>query len=74
MTVKEAIEFLTKKVPGRIVTGYWLDGEDYILNTKTIKSMQGCIAPGQFVVTKNGEVYGTNPMQHNLDPDKMRRI
>ncbi len=74
MTVKEAVAILTQKYPGRIVLGYWEDGDDYIFNTKPIKAIRGLAAPGQFVVTKNGEVYGTNPMRHNLDPTAMKKI
>ena len=36
MTVKEAVAILTKKYPGRVVLGYWEDGDDYIFNTKPI--------------------------------------
>ena len=52
MTVKEAVAILTKKYPGRVVLGYWEDGDDYIFNTKPIKAIRGLAAPGQFVATK----------------------
>lgn len=75
MTVKEAAAILTKKEPGRIILGYWEDGDDYIFNTKhVIKAMRKLAAPAQFVVTKDGEVYGTHLWRHNLDPKAMKKI
>lgn len=75
MTVKEAAAILTKEEPGRIILGYWDEGDNYIFNTKhVLKAMHKLTAPAQFVVTKDGEVYGTNPMRHNLDPKAMKKI
>ena len=31
MTLVEATIILTNKYPGRVVTGYWVQGKDYIL-------------------------------------------
>lgn len=74
MTLLEATNILAKKYPGRVVTGYWVNGKDYILNTKLLSALQGVTAPGQFVVTEDGNVYGTNPVRSNLDISDMKTI
>lgn len=74
MTLLEAINILANKYPGRVVTGYWVNGKDYILNTKLLRALQGVAAPGQFVVTEDGNVYGTNPVRSNLDISDMKTI
>lgn len=74
MTVKQAAMLVVQTFPGRYVTGYWVEGDNYIFNTKSLKAMRGDVAPSQFVVTKSGEIYATNPFRYNLDPKKMRKI
>lgn len=74
MTLVEAINILANKYPGRVVTGYWVKGKDYILNTKPLHALKGMTEPGQFVVTEEGKVYGTNPVRSNLDISDMKTI
>lgn len=74
MTLMEAADLLARRYPGRKVTGYWKRENGYVLNTKPIKAMQCLTTPDQFVVTSNGEVYGTNPYREGLDPLDMIKV
>lgn len=74
MTIEEAANAVVKKFPGRIVTGYWIFGQDYVFNTRPFAAYKGITAPAQFVVTSTGEIYGTNPMRYDLDPAKMKKM
>lgn len=73
MKLIDAITLFMKKNPGRVVTGYWEQDDGYILNTKSLGALKKLTAPGQFVVTDNGEIYGTNPINSNLDVSKMKK-
>jgi hypothetical protein len=35
---------------------------------------EGLSAPAQYVVTKDGKVYGTNPIRSNLNISKMKKL
>lgn len=74
MDVKKAIKLLAEKYPGRIPIGYWIKGDEYIINTKPLNALKGLTAPSQFVVTQNGEVYGANPMKYDLTIESMTKI
>lgn len=74
MTLVKAIEAFARNVPGRIPTGYWEQNGQFIFNTKAAPMTQNMAAPAQYVVTNTGEVYGTNPIQSNLDPSKMKKF
>lgn len=74
MTLYSALNRLLKKVPNRIPTGYWEQDGQYIFNTKPTPMNEGMAMPAQYVVTAAGEVYGTNPIQSNLDVSKMKRL
>lgn len=74
MTLKKAIDLLVEKFPGYIPVGYWVKGDVYVINTKPIKVFRDRTAPSQFVVTQNGEVYGTNPMIYDLSVKDMIKI
>ena len=74
MDIKNAIELLSQKYPGRIPIGYWLKDDNIIFNTRPIKVIQGLTAPSQFAVTSNGDVYGINPIMFDLSLDTMRKI
>lgn len=74
MSLYEALTLLIKNVSGRIPIGYWERNGEYIFNTKAAPMTEGLAAPAQYVVTKSGEVYGTNPIQSNIDPAKMKKL
>lgn len=74
MTLAKALEIFSKNVPGRLPIGYWERNGEYIFHTKGTKADEGMAVPAQFVVTKNGEVYGTNPVQSNLNISDMKKI
>ena len=74
MTLVKALELFAKNVSGRIPTGYWEQDGKIIFNTKPAPMNANLAAPAQYVVTKSGEVYGTNPIQSNLDPSKMKKL
>lgn len=74
MTLQKAIEIFVKKYPGRLVSGYWEKDGGFIFNTRKTALNEGLTEPGQFVVTEDGKVYGTNPLRVNLDPKKMKKI
>lgn len=74
MTVQEAKAKLTAKYPDRLPVGYWTISDGFVFNTKPIGVAKFLTAPGQYVVTNNGEVYGTNPMRHDCDPAKMKKL
>lgn len=74
MDVNKAVELVLSKFPGRIPTGYWVRDDVYIINTKPIKMMHGITAPSQFVVTKDEEVYGVNPMTYKLSINDMKKL
>lgn len=74
MTLLDAIKALVKIYPGIVVTGYWVRNEGYIFNTKINPAFSEMAAPGQFVVTQDGNVYGTNPIRSNLDLADMKKI
>ena len=74
MDVNKAVELVLAKFPGRIPIGYWKRDDVYVINTKPIKMMRGITAPSQFAVTKDGEVYGVNPMTYNLSINDMKKL
>lgn len=74
MTVKEAMILFSKKVKGRKVVGYWVKENGYVLNTKLVPSIDGISEPGQFMVTHDGKVYGTNPMTDDLDQRDYKKL
>lgn len=74
MTIQEAMQMLTKKVPGFIPIGYWMKSDGYIFKTKPIKIYRNLQAPLCYVVRTDGVVYGTNPMHDDLNPSTMKKI
>lgn len=74
MTIERAIELLIEKQPGYIPVGYWIRGDEIVIQTKPIKSLRGLTSPWQFAVTPKGEVYGTNPVRHNLDKKDLIKL
>ena len=74
MDVNKAVKLVLSKFPGRIPTGYWVHNDIYIINTKPIKMIRGVTAPSQFAVTKDGEVYGVNPMTYKLSISNMKKL
>ena len=74
MDLKTALSIFGDKVQGRIPVGYWEQDGQFIFNTKPVPAMADIVAPAQYVVTKNGDVYGTNPMQAKLDIAKMKKL
>ena len=63
MTVKEAIVIFAKQFPDKAVVGYW---------DQSITA--GLTAPAQYLVTDDGQIYGTNPMRSNLSPVDMKKL
>ena len=43
-----------------------------VLNTQSITA--GLTAPAQYLVTDDGQIYGTNPMRSNLSPVDMKKL
>lgn len=74
MDLATALNIFAKNVSGRIPIGYWEQDGQYIFNTKTVSAMDGLVAPAQYVVTNDGKVYGTNPIQSKLDISKMKKL
>jgi hypothetical protein len=74
MDLKTALITFGENVHGRIPTGYWEQDGQIIFNTKTASAIGNLAAPAQYVVTKDGKVYGTNPLQFNLDPAKLKKL
>lgn len=74
MDLTTALNLFAKNVKGRIPIGYWEFDDRYVFNTKPVAAMANLMAPGQYVVTKDGKVYGTNPMQSKLDMSKMKKL
>ncbi len=72
MTFEEALKKVKNEFPDRQFVGYWYDDGDYIFQSKVVP---GEITMAQFVVEKNGRVYGTNPLYHSvIDLKTMRRV
>ncbi len=77
MTVEEAIKFYLKRGFTRFPVGYWIDGENIILNTKRLgeNPYDPLIEPGQFIVEPNGNVTATNPIYTPaIAQKKMKRL
>ena len=74
MNLTKALELFAKNVSGRIPTGYWEQNGQYIFNTKAAPFAESLATPAQYVVTASGDVYGTNPIQSNLDISKMKKL
>lgn len=72
MTVKEAIVIFAKQFPDKAVVGYWGKPNGIVLNTQSITA--GLTAPAQYLVTDDGQIYGTNPMRSNLSPVDMKKL
>lgn len=72
MTVKEAIVIFAKQFPDKAVVGYWDKPNGIVLNTQSITA--GLTAPAQYLVTDDGQIYGTNPMRSNLSPGDMKKL
>lgn len=73
MSIREAIKLFTKQVSGRRVIGYWKKSNGFVLNTREAISSENP-DPGQFMVTFDGNVYGTNPVLSDLDDADYIRI
>lgn len=71
MTINNALRIFVTKYPGQIPIGYWEQDGNIIINTKNIDNFAGS---AQFVITPDGEVYGTTPVQFNLSLDTMKKI
>lgn len=74
MTLAEALKLFSEAVPGRLPIGYWERDGGYIFNTKGTNLDAGMPVPAQYVVTKDGKVYGTNPARSNLNISDMKKI
>ena len=74
MNIKEAVELLIKKYPGRVPKGYWIKGDEIIIQTKPLPVFKKIPTPYMFAVTKDGQVYGGTPMYFNVDPKLMKKI
>lgn len=72
MKITDAMTIFNKKFPNRKVIGYWTKPNGYVLNTEN--EFSNIVEPGQFLVTNDGHVYGTNPIVSDLDPSAMRRL
>lgn len=73
MTLENAINEFKKEYGERKITGYWENGDSYILNTLP---MYGEDIPEvcQFRITKDG-IYPTNPVRDPIIMDKpMRKV
>ena len=74
MDIREAIKLFQSKYPDFLVTGYWKKPNGLVLNAKACQARRGATEPGQFVVTNDGKVYGTNPFCSDLNPTDMIKI
>ena len=74
MDLKTALSKFVENVPDRIPTGYWEQDGQIIFNTKTASAIANLAAPAQYVVTEDGKVYGTNPLQSDLNPAKLKKL
>ena len=74
MDLKTALSTLVENVQGRIPTGYWEQDGQFIFNTKAVSDLTNLAAPAQYVVTEDGRVYGTNPLQSRLDPARLKKL
>lgn len=73
MSLNDAVKIFKDKYPGYRIVGYWVKKEGYIFNVKSFAMFKGLDAPGQFVVTRDGDIYGTNPMTSNLSIEDMKK-
>ena len=51
---------------------YWDKPNGIVLNTQSITAE--LTAPAQYLVTDDGQIYGTNPMRSNLSPGDMKKL
>lgn len=65
MTSKQAIDTFKKKYPDKKPIGYWIDGENVILNIAPSLG-RGCSEVCQYIVFENGEIQATNPMRSEV--------
>lgn len=72
MSVNDAAAILKKQFPGRVITGYWVKDNGYVFNTRAM--VPGEAAPGQYLVTTDGKIYGTNPVRSALNPSEMKKF
>ena len=73
MMIKDAIRVFSKAFPNKKVIGYWRKPNGYVLNTEPSFDSDRP-EPAQFMVTKDNEVYGTNPIASDLDPESMIQL
>ena len=71
MTIQDAIKMLNSKISGKKVIGYWLVENGIVLNVEPRKNIP---EPAQFMVTNDGNVYATNPMNTDFDRYQYVRI
>lgn len=74
MNPNEAAKLVVKKYPGRIPTGYWIRGDAVIINTRRLGVSTGIPAPAQFVVKRDGNVYGITPMGYDISLSDMLKF
>lgn len=73
MNVREATAILKKQFPNRKIVGYWVKSNGFVFNTKPLLG-DSLVEPGQYLVTDDGKVYGTNPMRSKLNMDEMKKF
>ena len=74
MNVQKAIALVMKTYPTRIPIGYWVKKDKIIINTKPPKGCEEIDGAAQFVVTPKGDVYGTSPLNDDIDVKTMKHI
>ena len=65
MTSRQAIEVFKKKYPNKKPIGYWINGENVILNIAPSLG-RGYSEVCQYIVFENGEIQASNPMQNEV--------
>lgn len=65
MTSKQAIDIFKEKYPHKKPIGYWIDGENVILNTSPSLGL-GYSEVCQYIVFADGKIQPTNPVRSEV--------
>ena len=75
MTSKQAIDIFKEKYPHKKPIGYWIDGENVILNTSPSLGLGYSTSPSlglgysevcQYIVFADGKIQPTNPVRSEV--------
>ena len=71
MNIGKEVMLLKRRFPDRDLIGYWLRGDNVIINTRLKESSEMLSESAQFMVNSRGDIFGVNPVLYDLSMTNM---